>query len=235
MFFGIDYLYFVFVGPGILFSLWAAFYVKHTFAKYSAFPVRSGMTGAEAAARLLECAGVRGVSIEHADGFLGDHYNPATRTLKLSDEVYARSTLSAIGVACHEAGHAIQHAQNYAPLSLRSSLVPLCNIGGTLSWIIITAGFLMHNNPKLILFGAALFSLTVLFAVVTLPVEWNASARARLLMVRAGIVSPTESEDAWRVLRAAFMTYVAAAVTAALTLLYYLYRAGVIGGGRRDD
>jgi Zn-dependent membrane protease YugP len=234
MFFGIDPVYFIFVGPGILFSLWASFYVKHTFAKYSAIPARSGMSGAEAAARLLQCAGVTGVSIERADGFLGDHYNPATRTLKLSNEVYDRATLSAIGVACHEAGHAIQHAERYAALGLRSSLVPLCNIGGILSWIIIMAGFLMHNNPQLILLGAAIFSVTVLFALVTLPVEWNASTRARLLMVRAGIVSPTESEDAWRVLRAAFMTYVAAAVAAVLTLLYYLFRAGVFGG-RSDD
>ncbi len=232
--FGFDPVYFLFVGPAILFSLWASFYVKHTFSKYSAIPARSGMSGAEAAARLLECAGVSGVRIERADGFLSDHYNPMNRTLNLSAEVYDHCSLSAIGVACHEAGHAIQHARRYGPLGLRSSLVPLCSIGSPLSWIIITLGFVMHGNRTLILIGAALFSVTVLFALVTLPVEWNASARARLLMVKAGIVSPTEAEDSWCVLRAAFMTYVAAAASAVLTLLYYLLRAGVLGGRRNE-
>ena len=233
MFFGIDPVYFLFIGPGILFSLWASYYVKSTFSKYSEVMAASGLTGAEAARRMLDVAGVHNVKIEYAQGFLGDHYDPLTRTLRLSQEVHDSPSLASVGVACHEAGHALQHAEQYAWLGLRSALVPATNVGRYLSWIFVTIGMLFHR-PQFILLGAAVFGLAVLFSVITLPVEWNASVRARVAMVRAGIVTVPESDHAWIVLRAAFLTYVAAAVTAVLTLLYYLWRAGVFGGGRRD-
>lgn len=228
-----DPMYFVFALPGLIFSLWATFYVKSTFAKYSAVASRSGLTGAEAARRMLDGAGVRNVTIERVSGWLSDHYDPRTRTLRLSEGVYDNSSLAAIGVACHEAGHALQHATQYQWLGLRTVLVPAAQIGSWAPYILFTLGMLLHN-PRLILAGCVVFSFAVLFSVVTLPVEWDASARARVAMVRCGAVSPQESDQAWCVLKAAFMTYVAAVVTSLLTLIYYLYRAGLIGGRRED-
>lgn len=229
-----DPVYLIFAVPGLLFSLWATFYVKSTFSKYSEVMAASGLTGAQAARLMLDHAGVKNVKIEATDGWLSDHYDPLSRTLRLSDGVYGSASLSAIGVACHEAGHALQHAENFGMLSLRSALVPATNIGSHLSYLIIIFGMLFHR-PQLILVGALVFAVVVLFALVTLPVEWNASARARVAMVRSGIVTLQESDHAWSVLKAAFLTYVASAVSAVLTLLYYLWRAGVFGGGRRDD
>jgi hypothetical protein len=226
-------MYLVFALPGLVFSLWATFYVKSTFAKYATIGCASGMTGAEAARRMLDWAGLRGVKVRQTEGLLSDHYDPMARELRLSPEVYQRSSLAAIGVACHEAGHALQHAEGYALLGLRSTLVPVVNIGSHLSYIVLMIGMLLHRQP-LILAGALLFSLVVLFSIVTLPVEWNASARARVAMVQAGIVTGPERDHAWEVLKAAFLTYVAAAVSALLTLLYYLWRAGLFGG-RRDE
>ena len=191
------------------------------------------LTGAEAAQRLLAGQGVNDVTIEQVDGFLSDHYDPRTKTLRLSPDVYGSQSLSAIGVACHEAGHALQHAQGYAWLGMRTALVPATQFGSTGSYIFIMLGMFMRF-PGLILIGAVLFSVTVVFSIVTLPVEWDASARAKRLMAWSGIVSYNEQQDAAKVLNAAFMTYVASAVTALLMLLYYLIRAGVLGGGRRD-
>ena len=226
-------LYLLLAAPGLILALWATCKVKFTFAQYSEVGASSGMTGADAARCLLNHAGIHDVQIEHAEGFLGDHYDPTSKTLRLSDDVFDSSSLSAIGVACHEAGHAIQHANAYGPLAWRSGLVPLTQISSYLSYFIIIAGFLMQS-ASLVLVGAIVLSVTVLFALVTLPVEWDASARAKKLMVSAGIVTQAEADDAGKVLNAAFMTYVASAVTALLTLLYYLIRAGVFGG-RRDD
>lgn len=226
-----DPLWLLFAAPGLILSLWATFFVKSTFAKYSQVTSRRGMTGAQAAQAMLDHGNVKGVTIHRAQGWLSDHYNPLTKTLNLSESVYDSNSLSAIGVACHEAGHALQHAHGYGALGLRSALVPATNIGSMLSYVFVMIGIFMHN-PRLILMGAAIFSVAVLFALVTLPVEWNASARAKVAMVRAGIVTQQESYDAGRVLNAAFMTYVAAAVTALLQLLYYLMRAGVFGGRR---
>lgn len=230
--FGFDPLYFVFAGPGLILALIATFKVKSTFAHYSRTMAGSGLTGAEAAAQMLTREGVTNVRIERADGFLSDHYDPTSRTLRLSSEVHDSPSLSAIGVACHEAGHALQHANAYHWLGLRSALVPVTQIGSTGSYIFFLIGMLFHN-PGFYLIGIVLFSLTVLFSVVTLPVEWDASARAKRLMVSSGIVTYREQEDAARVLNAAFLTYVASAVTAVLTLLYYLLRSGLLG--RRDD
>jgi Zn-dependent membrane protease YugP len=231
MMLGFDPLYLLFALPGFVLALVASMFVKSRFAHYSRIPSARGLTGAEAANIMLSRAGVRDVTIEMTNGFLSDHYDPMSRTLRLSPDVYSSTSLAALGVACHEAGHALQHAQGYALLGLRSALVPASNIGSVLSYIVIGLGFFLQR-PQFILLGALLFSLVVLFALVTLPVEWDASARAKVGMVQAGVVSIAEADDAGKVLNAAFMTYVAAAVSALLTLLYYLLRAGVF---RRDD
>lgn len=218
-----DPVYFLFALPGILLALWASAKTKSTFSKYSQVGSRSGMTGAEAASRLLYSAGITDVRIEVTDGFLSDHYDPTCKKLRLSQDVYHSSSLSAIGVACHEAGHAIQHATAYGPLGLRSALVPVINLTSPCSYILIFAGALL-SIPALIKIGIICFAAAVVFAVVTLPVEYNASARAKALMVQCGIVSPTEAKSAGDVLNAAFLTYVASAVSALLTLLYYVWR-----------
>lgn len=228
-----DPMYFVILAPGLLLSLWAVGKTKSTFAKYSRVPASSGLTGAAAAYNMLRAAGVGGVSIEPTRGMLSDHYDPRTRTLRLSMPVYEGRSLAAMGIACHEAGHALQHAQGYAMLALRSALVPVVNFGSHLyMWVFI--GGMLFRSPGLIQFGVLLFALTVVFSIVTLPVEWNASARAKRALVSAGIVSGSEAQRAGEVLNAAFMTYVASAVTAILTLLYFLLRSGLLGGGGDD-
>lgn len=228
-----DPLYLLFVGPGMILAVIATIKVQLTFSKYSKVPSELGATGAVAARRLLDQQGLRDVAVEPIGGVLSDHYDPTTRTLRLSPDVYNSNSLAAIGVACHEAGHALQHATGYAWLGMRTALVPATQFGSFGSYIFIFIGMFFHR-PQMILAGALLFAVVVAFSLVTLPVEWDASARARRLMVSAGIVSYREQEDAARVLNAAFMTYVASAVTALLTLLYYLYRAGLLGGRRND-
>ena len=229
--FGIDPLYIMFMIPALILAGIATLVTRLTFSKYSKQRSLSGVTGAEAAQRLLSSQGVRDVSIEQVQGFLSDHYDPRTKTLRLSPDVYGSQSLSAIGVACHEAGHALQHAASYAPLVLRTTLVPVAQFGSYGSYILILLGSFIASIG-LIKIGIVLFSATVLFTLVTLPVEWNASARAKLLMVSSGIVTRTEQRAAGRVLNAAFLTYLAAALTALLQLLYYLMRSGLIGGRR---
>ena len=228
-----DPLYLIFALPGLALSLFATFYTRSTFAKYSQVASRRGFTGAEAAREMLARNGIKGVTVEETGGFLSDHYDPRTRTLRLSPDVFRSHSLAALGVACHEAGHALQHAQGYAFLGLRTALVPATNIGSTLSYFVIMAGFLLRSQP-FILVGAGLFSIAVVFSIVTLPVEWNASARAKRALVQTGVISADEVGPASAVLNAAFLTYVAAAVSSLLMLLYYLMRAGVFGG-RHDD
>lgn len=228
----IDPLSWLFMIPGLIIAGLASAYTHSTFEKYKRFCASSRMTGAQAAQRLLSAAGIYDVRIERVGGFLTDHYDPSARILRLSPDVFDGISLSSIGVACHEAGHAIQHAEEYGPLGLRTNLVPLTNFASIGSYIIIPLGFLMMSR-EMILAGAILFGVSVLFTLVTLPVEWDASARAKRLMVSCGIVTEKEREGASEVLNAAFMTYVASAVSALLMLLYYLLRAGVIGG-RRD-
>jgi Zn-dependent membrane protease YugP len=181
---------------------------------------------------MLRSQGVHNVNIEPVRGFLSDHYDPRSHTLRLSPNVYQSRSLSAIGVACHEAGHALQHANNYLPLALRSALVPAASLGSSGAYIIFLIG-LLFGATSMMKLGVLLFSLVVVFSLVTLPVEWNATARAKRLMVQAGIVSPAEQSSAGAVLNAAFLTYVASAFTAIMTLLYYMLRAGLLGGG--DD
>ena len=234
----IDPLYLLVALPAFLLSAWASFYTKSTFGKYSRVASASGYTGAQAAAEMLRGQGVSDVAIEPVRGMLTDHYDPTSKTLRLSEKVYGSQSLAAIGVACHEAGHALQHATHYSMLGLRTALVPAASIGSYLSYFFLFLGILMSRGGPgagrgLLLIGIVLFSLAVLFTIVTLPVEWNASRRAKIAMVRAGIVSQQEGRAAGQVLNAAFLTYLAAAVSAVLTLLYYLWRAGLLGG-RRD-
>lgn len=225
-----DPLYFVFLAPGFLLSLWASARTKSAFNKWG--KVRAAMSGARAARKMLDQAGLYNVKIERAGGFLSDHYDPRARCLRLSPDVHDRASIAAVGVACHEAGHAIQHARDYAPLQLRSALVPVASIGSNLSWIVIMAGiFLALTN--LVYVGILLFTATVVFQLVTLPVEFDASKRAKELVVDFGILMPHERVGVDKVLNAAAWTYVAAAVSSIFTLLYFLMRAGLLGGS--DD
>lgn len=224
-----DPLYFVLLAPGLILAGIASMLTKSTFTKYSKVASSTGLTGAEAARRLLSQAGVNGVSIEQVNGFLSDHYDPTKKVLRLSPDVYSSNSLSAIGVACHEAGHALQHADAYMWLGFRSSLVPLVQFSSNFSYIVFMLGFFLQFQ-SLILFGIALFAGAVLFSLVTLPVEWDASARAKKLMVSTGVVGRGESEAAGQVLNAAFLTYVASAITSLLTLAYYIIRSGILRG-----
>jgi Zn-dependent membrane protease YugP len=225
--------YIIFMLPALILAGLATLFTKLTFSKYSRQAAASGMTGEQAARRLLQDQGVHDVAIESVDGFLSDHYDPMSRKLRLSPGVYRSNSLSAIGVACHEAGHALQHATGYVPLSLRTGMVPVTQFGSIGAYIFMFLGGILQSFALLKL-GVLLFSIGVLFSLITLPVEYNASARAKALMVKSGIVSPREQEMAGRVLNAAFMTYLAAAFAALMELLYYLLRSGLIGG-RRDD
>ena len=227
-----DPMYFVFILPGLALSMWASFRVKSAFNKYSRVRSLRGLTGAQAAQELLRGAGITNVNIVRSHGMLSDHYNPLTRTLALSDAVYGSDSIAAIGVATHEAGHAIQHARNYAPLWVRSALVPTANIGSSIGYFVMLIGLFL-SSANMVLIGAVLFSAVLLFQVVTLPVEFNASNRAKALVVQHGIVTMEERRGVDKVLNAAALTYVAAAISTLLTLLYFLYRAGLLGG-RRD-
>ncbi len=236
----IDPLYWMLMIPGLLLAVFASILTKSTFNRYARVASSTRITGAQAAERLLRFGGVYDVRIESVQSFLGDHYDTSAKALRLSPQVHSGHSLAAIGVACHEAGHALQHAQHYAPLVLRTALVPVAQIGSTLGYWILLAGFGLapvagRVGTLVLMAGISLMAMGVLFSLVTLPVEWDASARARRLMVDCGIVSHDEAGAAGRVLNAAFLTYVAAAVSGLLTLLYYLLRSGLLGGGRRDD
>jgi Zn-dependent membrane protease YugP len=229
--FSFDYL--LFMLPAMALAGLATLYTKSTFSKYARVRNAMGLTGAQAAYRMLQSQGVHDVRIEPVNGFLSDHYDPSSRTLRLSPQVYQSPSLSAIGVACHEAGHALQHSTGYAPLGLRTALVPAVQIGSSGSYIFFLMGMFMRSMALMQL-GALLFAGVVVFSLVTLPVEWNATARAKRLMVTAGIVGTMEEQQAaGSVLNAAFLTYVASAFTALMTLLYYLLRSGLVGGS--DD
>jgi len=223
MFFDPLYLLVVML-PGMLISGAASLAVRAAFNRYSQVKARRGITGAQAAQILLQRAGVDDVSIVRTHGHLSDHYNPSNRQLALSEDVYSSSSVAAVGIACHEAGHAIQHAQRYAFLGMRTALVPLAGIGSSLGYMVMVAGLFLSMNP-LLLVGAALFSLVLLFQIITLPVEFDASARAKRLVLEAGIVDPDEREGIDRVLNAAALTYVAAVISSLLTLLYFIMRS----------
>ena len=223
-----DPMYFLIIAPGFLLSLWASFKVKSTFKKFSEVGVASGMTGAEVARELLRRRNIRGVRVEPHEGWLSDHYDPRDRVVRLSPDVYHGRSVSAVGVAAHETGHAIQHAERYAPMSLRQNLVWPANMGSTLSFIVIVVGALL-SFKGLIWLGILLFSAVVLFQLVTLPVEFNASSRARRHLLNERIVTASEGADVAAVLNAAALTYVAALITSVLTLAYYLIRFAGVG------
>ena len=214
-------LYIFFIAPAFLFALWASFRTKSAFKKYSRIRAASGLTGAEAAQQMLAQAGIHDVKIVRTGGRLSDHYNPLKKTLALSEPVYDQPSIAAIGVACHEAGHAIQHAADYGPLKLRSALVPTAGIGSNLGYMVMLGGLFL-GRPNLVLVGAVLFSAVLLFQLVTLPVEFDASARAKRLAFEHGMVLDSERVGVSRVLNAAALTYVAAAVSTLTTLVYFL-------------
>ncbi|MCA9154798.1 MAG: zinc metallopeptidase [Pirellulaceae bacterium] len=217
--------------PGLLISGGASLLVKSAFSRYSRVGTRQGYTGAQAAQILLDRAGIHDVRVVQTQGYLSDHYNPTSKQLALSPDVYHSNSIAAVGVACHEAGHAIQHARHYAPLWARSALVPMAGIGSNLGYFVMLFGLFIH--PYVVLAGVALFGMVLLFQIVTLPVEFDATARAKRLVLEAGIVSPDERTGMDRVLNAAALTYVAAVVSTLLTILYFLIRSGILGG-RRD-
>lgn len=226
-----DPLYLIMVMPALLLSIYAQIKVKSTYSKFSKVPTFRGVTGVQAAQEILRASGVSGVDIELTRGFLSDHYDPRTRVLRLSESVYAGNSIASVGVAAHEAGHALQHAQGYMPLKMRSALVPISSLGSNLAWPLLFIGFIFMSQ-SLILAGILFFSLAVLFQVVTLPVEFNASSRALAALPATGILSESEVKGAGKVLSAAALTYVAAATAALLQLLYFLLRAGLLN---RDE
>lgn len=234
-----DPLYWLVIGAGMILSLWAQFKVKGAVARYSQFRTRAGYSGAEIARRILAENRISDVKIEAVRGSLTDHYDPRSKTLRLSEPVFGSNSMAACGIAAHEVGHAIQHAEKYAPLGFRSAWVPVANLGGGISMFVIIAAFFLGGvtNPAgaaLAYVGIALFATTTIFTLVTLPVEFDASRRAMLSLERGGYLSTDELAGARKVLNAAALTYVAAFITSLLTLLYWASRLGLLGGRSND-
>lgn len=217
----LDPMYFLFVIPPLLLGLWAQMRVKSTFAQYSKVPSGRNVTGAQAARMLLDDSGLQNVDIERIAGNLTDHYDPRSKTLRLSDGVFGTASIAAVGVAAHEAGHALQDQVGYVPLKLRSSIVPAVRVGGYVGPALFFIGLLLHVT-SLAWLGIIFFGATAVFALITLPVELNASSRAKRVLVSNSILTPQEVQGVDKVLDAAALTYVAAAVQALATLLYYV-------------
>lgn len=215
-------MYFVFALPALLLGMWAQFKVQSSFKKYSQVRSMVGLSGAEIARRMLDMSGLYNVKVEPTQGFLSDHYDPASHTLRLSSDVYRSNSIAAAGVAAHEAGHALQQQDSYLPMAIRSAIVPTVQIGSWLGPIIFILGFLL-NFPQLAWIGVILFGATALFAIVTLPVEFNASNRAKAWLADSGVLYQNEMKGVYSVLDAAALTYVAAAAQAISTLLYYVF------------
>lgn len=224
-----DPMYLLFVGPAILLGLWAQFRVRSTYAVAQQEP--APLSGAAAARHILDSAGLTQVDVEPVQGYLSDHYDPRAKVLRLSPEVYHNRSMAAVGIAAHEAGHALQDAHNYAPLVVRNAAVPVANFGSGFGMMIILAGLVFRIQP-LLLFGIGLFACVVLFQLINLPVEFNASSRAKQQLVSLGIVPQQDLGHVNRVLSAAAWTYVAATLQSVLTLLYYIM---VFSGGRREE
>ncbi len=224
---------YLFALPGILLAMWAQARISSAYAEGAGIPATSGLSGAEAAAYVMQAGGVSGVGIEPVAGQLTDHYDPGSKVLRLSEGVYGGRSLSALGIAAHEAGHAIQDATGYPGLVVRNLIVPLAGIGSNAFWILIVVGALLQWTG-LILLGIVLFSITVAFQLVNLPVEFDASRRAREALLTTGLVSVEEDRTVAKVLNAAAWTYVAATLTSVLILLSYLYRFGFLGGHRDE-
>lgn len=232
-FFYFDPTYFL-VLIGAVICMIASSNVKSTYNRYSQYRSASGMTGAQAAERILRAAGIYDVRVGHVGGQLTDHYDPRTKVVNLSDSVYSAYSIAAIGVAAHECGHAIQHAHGYAPLKLRSTFVPIANFGSKLAWPLILVGILINSQSSQLIINAGifLFSFAVIFQLITLPVEFNASKRALVLLNQQGILGQQELHGTKKVLSAAALTYVASAASAILQLFRIIL---LFGGRRRDD
>ena len=239
--YGYDMTYIVLVLPCILLSLWASSNVKSTFNKYSKQFSQRRLTGAEAAQRVLMAHGVRGVRIERVSGNLTDHYDPKTNVIRLSDSVYSSPSIAAIGVACHEAGHAVQYAEHYAPIKLRAAIIPLTNFGSKIAMPLILLGILFSAfgsssdsmlSLLMVNLGIAAFGLSLVFQLITLPVEFNASRRAMQTIESAGLLTEEEQRGAKKTLKAAALTYVAATAVALAQLLRLI---AIFGGRRRRD
>ena len=234
--YGFDWTYLVIVLPCILLSMWASSSVNSTFKRYSNVLSSRRLTGAEAAQRVLSANGVTGVRIEQVSGNLTDHYDPRTNVIRLSSSVHSSTSVAAIGVACHEAGHAVQYAENYGPIKLRAAIIPITNIGSKLAMPLILLGillsFLGNFSYAIVDIGIACFSLSLLFQLVTLPVEFNASRRAMQAIESANILTQEEQRGAKKTLKAAAMTYVAATVVALAQLVRLIL---LFGGRRRRD
>ena len=231
IYFGYDPTYWMVI-VGMIISMLASAKVKSAFNKYSKVRSMSGMTGAQVAERILNSQGIYDVSVQRVAGSLTDHYNPSTKVVNLSETVYSSTSVAAIGVAAHECGHAIQHAKGYVPLSLRTAIVPVANISSKIAWPLLFVGLLINSRSSMtfIYAGIICFSLALIFQIVTLPVEFNASARALKLLTSLGILSDDEVGKTRKVLTAAALTYVAAVAASILQLLRIL----AIFGGRRD-
>ncbi len=226
-------IYILFSLPALLLGLWAQMKVKSAFAKYSKVRSYIGLSGADVARRMLDQNQLQAVKIEEVKGFLSDHYDPRSRVLRLSPEVYRSNSIAATGVAAHEAGHAVQHKDGYLPLQLRSIMVPTVQLGSWLGPIIFMIGLMLSSSigTNMAWFGLILFSATAVFAFVTLPVEFNATNRAKAWLSSSGVVSSTDAQGVNRVLDAAALTYVAGAIQALSTILYYVF---LLTGRRRD-
>lgn len=236
-YYGFDWTYLIIVLPCILLSMWASSSVNSTFQRYSKVLSSRRLTGAEAAQRVLSANGVTGVRIQRVSGNLTDHYDPRTNIIRLSDNVFDNTSVAAIGVACHEAGHAVQYAQNYGPIKLRAAIIPITNIGSKLAMPLILAGilfsFLGNISYGLVYLGIAAFSLSLIFQLITLPVEFNASHRAMTAIENAGLLTLDEQQGAKKTLKAAAMTYVAATAVALAQVIRLLVLFG--GRSRRRD
>ncbi len=232
-----DWTYVVIVLPFVLLALWASANVNSTFKKYSKVRSSRHLTGAQAAQRVLSAGGAYGVRIERIHGNLTDHYDPRDNVIRLSDDVYDSTSVAAIGVACHEAGHAVQYAQNYVPIKIRAAIIPITNIGSKLAMPLILLGLLFsfgeHISYGFVYAGIACFGLSVLFQLITLPVEFNASRRAMQAIANGDLLTTDEQKGARKTLTAAALTYVAALAVALAQLLRLLVIFG--GGNRRDD
>lgn len=229
-YYGFDWTYLLLI-VGVIVSGIASAKVSSTFNKYSRIRSSAGMTGAEAAQRILYSEGITDVEVQHISGSLTDHYDPSSKVVSLSDATYGSTSVAAIGVAAHECGHVIQHHRGYAPLSIRSALVPVANVGSKAGVPICILGMFLGMNETLINLGILVFSFGVLFQIVTLPVEFDASARALKLVRNLGILDDAETRDTRKVLKAAAMTYVASAFASILSLM----RLVILFGGRRRD
>lgn len=231
---GFDPMYMMFVLPAMLLAVFAQFRVKSAYARASKIPSRSGLTGAQAASQILAANGISNVRIELAQGYLSDHYDPKAKALRLSQDVYHGHSLASLGIAAHEVGHALQDKERYGPLVIRNGIVPLAAVGSNLSYFIIFIGLSM-GALGFVMLGIALFSLTVIFQLINLPVEFDASSRAKSILVNRGMILGDEEKEVSSVLNAAALTYVAATISSILTLLYYLWRAGLLGGSRQQN